>query len=52
MKRQPPRSARLKAVKAESERALDAMIRRWQALPPGRRTNFLRKRVGFRATTA
>jgi len=22
------------------------MIRRWQALPPGRRTNFLRVRVG------
>jgi hypothetical protein len=52
MKRQPGRSARLKALKAESDLALLDMIRRWQAMPPERRTNFLRKRVGFRATTA
>jgi hypothetical protein len=32
--------------RAESERALRDMIRRWQALPPSRRTNFLRKRIG------
>jgi hypothetical protein len=25
---------------------LREMIRRWQALPPGKRTNFLRKRLG------
>jgi len=31
-------------------RALDDLIRRWQALPPARRTHFLRKRVGFRMT--
>jgi hypothetical protein len=33
-----------------SERGLLEMIRRWQALPPSRRTHFLRKRVGFRMT--
>lgn len=47
-----PRAAALKALRAESDLALRDMIRRWQALPPERRTNFLRKRVGFRATTA
>lgn len=38
------RRAKLAAVRRESERALRDLIRRWQALPPGRRTNFLRKR--------
>lgn len=49
-----PRSRRaaLRALKAESDRALLEMIRRWQALPPERRTNFLRKRVGVRASAA
>lgn len=28
------------------ERSLVDLIRRWQALPPHRRTNFLRKRLG------
>ena len=46
------RAARLAAVGRENERALRDMIRRWQALPPGRRTNFLRKRVGYRMTAA
>jgi hypothetical protein len=32
----------LAALKKESDRGLDEMIRRWRALPPGRRTNFLR----------
>jgi hypothetical protein len=32
-------------VRRESERALREMIRRWQALPPERRTQFLRKRI-------
>jgi hypothetical protein len=34
----------------ENDRAILDMIRRWQALPPARRTNFLRKRVSFRGT--
>lgn len=33
-------------VARENERALLDMIRRWQAMPPERRTNFLRKRLG------
>jgi hypothetical protein len=37
-------------VRRESERALRDMIRRWQALPPAERTNFLRVRVGRRGT--
>ncbi len=45
------RKASLEAVKAESDRALLDLIRRWQALPPEKRTHFLRKRVVFRATT-
>jgi len=28
------------------------MIRRWQALPPGKRTHFLRKRIGWRMSAA
>jgi len=50
MKLRPPRRRRLEAVRAESDRALADLIRRWQALPPEKRTHFLRKRVGFRAT--
>jgi hypothetical protein len=52
MPKRPRRSDALKALKAESRLALIDMVRRWQALPPERRTNFLRKRVGFRATAA
>ena len=46
-RKRTPRSrrARLAAVTLESERGLVAMIRRRLALPPARRTNFLRKRV-------
>ena len=44
------RKEKLAAVARESERGLRDMIRRWQALPPERRTNFLRKRVSFRMT--
>jgi hypothetical protein len=36
----------LGAVRRESERALRDQIRRWQAQPPGERTNFLRVRLG------
>ena len=39
------RRTKLRAVARESERALGDMIRRWQRLPPERRTNFLRKRI-------
>ena len=36
----------LQAIKKESEAADLAMIRRWQALPMDRRTNFLLKKIG------
>jgi hypothetical protein len=52
LKKRIGRSDRLSALGKESDRNLREMIRRWQALPPERRTNFLRKRVGPRATTA
>jgi hypothetical protein len=38
--------SRRDALARENERAIDEMIRRWQALPPERRTHFLRKRLG------
>ena len=44
------RKARLAAVKRESDRALIDLIRRRLALPPGRRTHFLRTSVVFRGT--
>jgi hypothetical protein len=34
----------------ENARGLREMIRRWQALPPGERTNFLRVRLGRRGS--
>ena len=47
MRKTPDRPKRRRDVVArESDRALRDMIRRWQALPPERRTNFLRKRLG------
>jgi hypothetical protein len=48
--KRPSRRSRLAALARESDRAERDMIRRWQLLPPERRTNFLRKRVGLRAT--
>lgn len=44
------RKKQLVALARENERAERDMIRRWQALAPEQRTNFLRKRVGLRAT--
>jgi len=46
LKKAPSRRARLAALAGESERNRREMVRRWQALPPARRTNFLRKRIG------
>lgn len=50
MKKRRNRGAKLEALARENDRAVREMIRRWQALPPGRRTNFLRKRVGIGRT--
>jgi hypothetical protein len=49
-KRRLTRKERLALLKKESELADIEMIRRWQALPPERRTNFLRKRIGVRSS--
>lgn len=43
-KRTVARKAKLDALARESDRALDELIARWRALPPARRTNFLRTR--------
>jgi hypothetical protein len=50
MKKRLARAAKLRALRRESGRALVELIRRQLALPPGKRTNFLRKRVLFRGT--
>ena len=41
------RKKRLERLKAESERAELDQIRRILALPPEKRTHFLRRRTGF-----
>ena len=47
-KKSATRRAKLEALKKESDLALRDQIRRWQALPPERRANFLRKRIAYR----
>ena len=44
------RKAKLELLKKESELADLELIRRRQAKPPEQRTNFLRARVGIRAS--
>ena len=50
MKRSVARRKRLVALRRESDRALVELIRRQLALPPEKRTNFLRKRIGARGS--
>jgi len=49
--REPPvsesKKKRLERLKAETERAEVEQIRRLLALPPEKRTHFLRRRTGF-----
>jgi hypothetical protein len=49
-RKRPSRRQPLVALAKEADRAEGDMIRRWQALAPAKRTNFLRRRVGLRAT--
>jgi hypothetical protein len=46
-RKRPTRTEKLAALAQESARVDREGIRQWQALPPGNRTNFLRKRVGL-----
>jgi hypothetical protein len=48
MKKRLTRKDKLEALTKESDLALIDQIRRLRALPPDRRTHFLRKRVAFR----
>ena len=50
MRKRTSRRVKLEALKKESELALRDQIRRRLELAADRRTHFLRKRVGFRAS--
>jgi hypothetical protein len=50
MRKRNARNVKLAALRRENDRALVELIRRRLRLPPSRRTNFLRKRVGVRST--
>jgi hypothetical protein len=41
---------KLEALKKESELSDRDMIRRWQSVPPEKRTHFLRVRIGIRSS--
>lgn len=51
MKPRVTRQTKLNALKRESDLALRDQIRRLLALPPERRTNFLRVRIGLRMSS-
>lgn len=50
MKKNRPRDPKSAALDRESDRALRELIRRRLALPPEKRLNCLRKKIGLRAT--
>jgi hypothetical protein len=47
MKKKPSRRNALAALRKESDRAELELIRKRLALPPDKRMNFLRKRIGI-----
>jgi len=49
-KKRVTRKEKLEALEKESDLALRDQIRRLQALPPDRRTHFLRKRLAYRVS--
>jgi hypothetical protein len=50
MKKKPSAEERSAALKLESDRALTELIRYRLSLPPEKRLNVLRKKIGLRAT--
>jgi len=51
MKKKPSAEERSAALKLESDRALTELIRYRLALPPEKRLNVLRKKIGLRTTS-